>query len=79
MKARVLVLAATLALVAGCGKSEPPAQVDAAKQREEALERARHEAFGTQVKALDKAKGLQDELNKKVIDNMDKAEKDPSK
>ena len=79
MKPRVLMLAAALAIVAGCGKSEAPAQVDAAKQREEALERARHEAFGTQVKALDKAKGLQDELNKKVIDNMDKAEKDPAK
>ena len=78
MNVRVLVFAAALAAAAGCGKSEAPT-VDASKQREEALERARHEAFGNQVKALDKAKGLQEELNRKAMENVDKAEKDATK
>lgn len=78
MNARALMLIAALAIAASCGKSEAPT-VDAAKQREDALERARHEAFGNQVKALDKAKGLQEELNKKAMENVDKAEKDATK
>jgi hypothetical protein len=77
--ARVFVAAAMFALVAGCGKKPETPTVDAAKQREDALVEARKGAFGTQVKALDKAKGLQEELNNKAIENMDKAEKDAAK
>ena len=39
-------------------QEEPPAKVDAEAEQAEALERARHDAFGTQVQALDKAKAL---------------------
>ena len=77
MNARALVLVAVLALLAGCGKKSEVPQVDAAKQREDALEEARKGAFGTQVKALDKAKGLQEELNRKAAENLDKG--DPAK
>lgn len=79
MKARALVFAAALAMLAGCGNKTEVPQVDAAKQREDALEQARKGAFGAQVRALDKAKGLQEELNKKALENVDKAEKDAAK
>jgi hypothetical protein len=79
VNARFLVLAAALAMLAGCGSKTEAPKVDAAKQQADALEEARKGAFGTQVKALDKAKGLQDELNKKAIENVDKAEKDAAK
>jgi hypothetical protein len=79
MKTRIFILTATLAIVAGCGAKTEAPKVDAAKQQADALEEARKGAFGTQVKALDKAKGLQEELNKKAIENVDKAEKDAAK
>ena len=77
MNARALILAAAFAFPAACGNKTEVPQVDAAKQREDALEQARKGAFGTQVKALDKAKGLQEELNKKAAENLDKG--DPAK
>jgi hypothetical protein len=61
------------ALLAGCGKSKAPT-VDAATERQEAHDRAAKDAFGTQVQALDKAKGMQDDLNKKAADNLDRAD-----
>ena len=62
-----------LALVAGgCGKEAPKA--DAATERKEALERAKEGAFGTQVKALEAAKGMEADLDKKARDAVDKAE-----
>ena len=76
MNARALVLVAVLALLAGCGKKTEVPQVDAAKQREDALEEARKGAFGTQVQALDKAKALEADVNKKAQDSVDRAEKD---
>ena len=42
----------------------------------EALERAKQGAFGTQVQALEAAKGLGADLNQKALDAVDKAEKD---
>jgi len=67
-------LIALLALAASsCGKPPPP-KVDAETEKAQALERARHDAFGTQVQALDKAKAMQDDLNKKAADGLDKAD-----
>jgi hypothetical protein len=65
----ILVLA-----LASCGGGKPPAKVDAETEKAQALERARHDAFGTQVQALDKAKGMQDDLNKKAQAGLDKAD-----
>lgn len=70
-----LLAAAALAAVA-CSKSPPPAKVDAKQEQAEALERARHDAFGTQVQALDKAKALEADINKKASENVDRIEKD---
>jgi outer membrane murein-binding lipoprotein Lpp len=76
--AHAAVGAALLAtsLIAGCGKGPPPPQADAAQERAEALERSKKGAFGTQVQALDAAKGLGADLNQKALDAVDKAEKD---
>jgi len=66
-------LASASVLAVACGKSEAP-RVDAAKEHAEAHDRARKDAFGAQVKAVDDAKALQEDLNKKVQDNIDKAD-----
>lgn len=63
-------------LVAGCGKEAPAPKADATQERAEALERAKQGAFGTQVQALEAAKGLGTDLNQKALDAVDKAEKD---
>ncbi|MGE0358140.1 MAG: hypothetical protein AB7P08_14645 [Burkholderiales bacterium] len=73
-----LVLAATLLLAiaaGGCGKKETPA-VDAATEQKEALERAKQGAFGTQVKALEDAKTLGADLDRKAREAVEKAEQD---
>ena len=59
--------------LAGCGRKEEP-KVDAATERKEALERSKEGAFGTQVKALEAAKGMEADLNKKAQESIDKAE-----
>jgi len=66
-------LAAAAVFAAGCGKTESP-KVDAKTEQAEANKRAREDVFGTQVKAVDSAKGLQDDLNKKAQENLDKAD-----
>ena len=65
-------LASALAL-AGCGKPPEP-KVDAAIERAEATERARRDAFGAQVQALEGAKALQSDLNRKAQESVDKIE-----
>ena len=58
-------------LVAGCGKSESP-KVDAAAEKAAATERARARAYGgTEVKALEDAKKLGDDINSKAQKNVD--------
>ena len=69
-----LLAAMALAATAGACSKPPPPKVDAKKEQAEALERARHDAFGTQVQALDKAKAMQDDINKKAADNLDKVD-----
>jgi outer membrane murein-binding lipoprotein Lpp len=74
MKRAVIGALALAALaLAGCGKKEEP-KVDAATERREATERAKEGAFGTQMKALEQAKGLEADLNKKAQESVDKAE-----
>ncbi|MBC8022420.1 MAG: hypothetical protein H7Y14_04835 [Burkholderiales bacterium] len=71
-----VALALAGALVAtGCGESKKP-KVDSATEQAEALERARKGPYGTQVKSLDTAKAMQDDINRKAQDSVDKIEKD---
>ena len=72
--ALALAVAATLA-AAGCGDSKKP-KVDAATERAEALERAKKGPYGEQVKSLDTARALSDDINKKASESVDKIEKD---
>jgi hypothetical protein len=64
---------ALAALLAGaCGKEAPKA--DPVTERKEALERAKEGPLGAQVKALEDAKAMEADLNKKATDMIDKAE-----
>ena len=69
-----MAIALAALAIAACGKPATP-KVDAATERAEATERARKDAFGTQVKALETAKGLEADINKKAQDSVDNAEK----
>jgi len=73
-----IVLVALLAALAaaGCGKKKEEPKVDAATEQREALERSKQGAFGTQVKALEQAKGMEADLNKKAQESIEKAEQD---
>jgi hypothetical protein len=78
MLARGAALAAALAaalLVSACNKEKTP-KVDDAAERAAALERSKKAAFGTQVNALETAKGIEADVNKKAADAVDNAEKD---
>jgi hypothetical protein len=66
--------AAMLTLVAACGKKPEPT-VDAAAERAAATERAKQGPYGTQMKALETAKGMEADINKKVQDAVEKTEK----
>jgi hypothetical protein len=74
-RAGLALLVLLAAAAAGCGRKEEP-KVDAATERNEALERARQGAFGDQVKALEQAKGMEADLNRKAQEAIDKAERD---
>jgi len=67
-------LAAAAILAAACNKPETP-KVDAATERAEANKRAREDVFGSQVRAHDDAKKMQDDLNRKAQENVDSIEK----
>ena len=69
-----LVAAVAAAALASCGRSEAP-KVDAATERAQATERAKKDAFGTQVQALEKAKGIEADVNKKAQEGLDAADK----
>jgi hypothetical protein len=72
--AAALAVAATAALAA-CGKTESPPPADPAAERAAATERAKQGPFGADVKALESAKGLGADLNKKAEENLEKADK----
>jgi len=71
----VLLVIATALLAGACSREKEP-KVDAEAERAAALERARHDAFGTQVQALDKAKALSADVNQKAQESVDRIEKD---
>ena len=73
MRALLATPALLAAALAGCGKVEAP-KVDPATERQQALERSKEGAFGTQVKALEQVKGLEADLNKKAQEAVEKAE-----
>jgi PBP1b-binding outer membrane lipoprotein LpoB len=66
-------VAAAAVLAAGCSKQEAP-KVDAATERQQAHDRAAKDAFGAQVQAVDKAKAMEQDINKKAQENLDKAD-----
>jgi hypothetical protein len=64
-----------LLAVAVTACSKPPApKVDAAAERSAATERSKQDVFGTQVKALENAKGLGADVDRKAQDNLDKVD-----
>lgn len=66
-------MAAAAVFAAACGKAPTP-KVDAATEQAEANKRARQDVFGAQVKAVDDAKALPDDLNRKAQENLDKVD-----
>ena len=59
----------------GCGRTEAPA-ADAAAERAQATERAKQRDFGgAEVKALEDARKMGDDINKKAQERVDDAEK----
>jgi hypothetical protein len=72
----VVAAAAVVALAAACGEKPKTPKVDAAAERQAATERAKQGAFGDQVKALETAKGIEADVNRKAQESVDKIEKD---
>jgi hypothetical protein len=68
------IAALAAAVLAGCGRSEPP-RADAATERAQATERAKKDAFGTQVQAHEKAKSIGADVNKKAEEQQDAVDK----
>jgi outer membrane murein-binding lipoprotein Lpp len=73
VKAAVAAVVAVV-LLAGCSKPKEP-KVDAATERSEATERAKQGPYGTQMQALDKAKGMEADMNRKAESNLDTVDK----
>jgi len=69
-----LALALAALAAGGCGKETPKAETDSASERKAALERAKEGPYGAQVKALESAKGMQDDLDRKTRESVEKAE-----
>jgi hypothetical protein len=74
LAAAAFALAAAAVTIAGCGKSERP-KTDAAAEQAAAGERARQGPFGGDLKALDKAKGLGADLNRKAQEEGEQADR----
>ena len=70
---RIGAIVAAALLAAACGQQKAP-KVDPATEREQALERARQGPYGADVKALDKAKALGEDMNRKAEENLEKAD-----
>jgi outer membrane murein-binding lipoprotein Lpp len=73
VKAAVAAVVAVV-LLAGCSKPKEP-KVDAATERSEATERAKQGPYGTQMQALDKAQGMEADMNRKAESNLDTVDK----
>ena len=74
--ARAGAAAAILAVaaLAGCGRSDSP-KVDAATERAQATERAKKDAFGTQVQAHERARSIGADVNRKAEGQQDAVDK----
>lgn len=78
---RISRAAASLALaiaLAACGRSEAPKEEDAGAERAAATERAKQGPMGAQVKALENAKNMGADLNRKAEqeqEQVDRAQK----
>jgi len=73
-----LALVALAAALAACGKSEVPKTEDPAAERAAATERAKQGPMGAQVKALEDAKNMGADLNRKAEqeqEQVDRAQK----
>jgi hypothetical protein len=74
-RALLVVAAGAVVAIAGCNKPPPP-KVDASVEQAEALKRAKERAYGGDaMKALETAKGLEADVNRKALDSVEKAEK----
>lgn len=74
-RARIVLAAALAALaVASCSKKPVTEDSDPAAEQKAASERARQGPYGTQLKAMDKAKELQADLNKKAQEEGERAD-----
>ena len=72
--ARIVALAALLA-AAACGPKETP-KVDPAAERAAATARAKQGPMGAKVQAVETAKAMEADVNKKAQESVDKIEKD---
>ena len=72
-RALAVALAAMTLGVAACSKAP---KVDKEAERAAALERSKKAAFGTQVNALETAKGIEADVNQKAQSSVDNIEKD---
>lgn len=74
LRAGVAGVALAAAAIAGCGKADSPG-MDPAADRAAATERAKNDAFGTQVQAHEKAKTLGADINQQAGAGLDAADK----
>ena len=72
---RIAALAALLA-AAACGPKAEAPKADAAAERAAATERAKQGPMGAQVQAVETAKAMEADVNKKAQEQVDKIEKD---
>ncbi len=68
-----LAVALTAMALASCGKKEE-ANLDPAAEQKAAAERARQGPYGDQLKAMDKAKEMQADINKKAQEEGERAD-----
>lgn len=77
MSARVVLIVALALGASACGQKAAEApKVDPKAEQAAATERAKQGPLGAQVQAVETAKGMGDDLNKKALESVDKAEKD---
>jgi hypothetical protein len=77
MNPRIAVVAALVLAASGCGQKAAEApKVDPKAEQAAATQRAKEGPLGAQVQAVETAKGMEADLNKKAQESVDKIEKD---
>jgi hypothetical protein len=77
MNPRIAVMVALALAASACGQKAAEApKVDPKAEQAAATQRAKEGPMGAQVKALEDAKGMEADLNKKAQESVDKIEKD---